>query len=72
MFTDAPSGIMVPKALFSTPTPTHFNFGVRFAMPAAPDPVSHHPLPLEQETSDQPFAPLSPVLGEFETLMHIA
>ena len=72
MVTDAPSGITVPKALFSTPTPTHFNFGVRFAMPATPDPVSHQSLHLDQETSDQALAPLSPVLGEFETLMHIA
>ena len=70
VFTDAQSGIAVPKALFSTPT--HFNVGVRFAMPMMPDSVGFQLPPLEQASSDQLPEPLSPALGELEMLMHIA
>ncbi|MBB5760649.1 hypothetical protein HNR01_000244 [Methylorubrum rhodesianum] len=70
VFMDAQSGIAVPKALFSTPT--HFNFGVRFAMPVMPDSVGFQLPPLEQASSDQLPEPLSPALGELEMLMHIA
>ena len=70
VFTDTQSGIAVPKALFSTPT--HFNFGVRFAMPVMPDSVGFQLPPLEQASSDQLPEPLSPALGELEMLMHIA
>jgi hypothetical protein len=70
VFTDAQSGIAVPKALFSTPT--HFNVGVRFAMPMMPDPGGFQLPPLEQASTDPLPEPLSPALGELELLMHIA